>query len=210
MCWPEIFSSCLATVAACITLGLSTTKSAAAEPWVKVEEDWVLRLNEPDSETNSPQLTVYLTPNSNEPLSYFQVQLNHAADRDFLGGGFRVAAISNDVSVDQALSSTRAAFTKDGDEIRWTSVMVVTDTEILFAIKNGTSQAWGDFGGPDYLVRMNADQTNDFSQYAPQFSINNLDIGLGRNRVQSLKLQRVRAFREDGTYESFELDLDAF
>ena len=181
----------------------------AAEPWVRIEEDWELSVCEPDVNSNSPQLTVYLTPDRMNQETYFQVQLNHSADENFLGGGFRVAAIQNEWSADEARSDTREVIRVDGDVVRWTSVMAIREGELLFAIKDGTSQSWGDFGGPDYLVRMPAEGLNDLSRYTPLQSVEDVDIGFGSNRVQSLILLRIRAYRADGTYETVEANLDA-
>jgi hypothetical protein len=141
--------------------------------------------------------------------TYFQVQLNHSADENFLGGGFRVAAIQNEWSADEARSDTREVIRVDGDVVRWTSVMAIREGELLFAIKNGTSQSWGDFGGPEYLVRMPAQGLNDLSGYTPIQSVGDVDLGFGSNRVQSLILLRIRAYRADGSYETVEANLDA-
>lgn len=181
----------------------------AGEPWTRIEEDWELQINEPDQLANCPQLTVYLTPDRDRLDTYFQLQLNHAADENFSGGGFRVSALQNDWPVDEARSQTRALLNVDDDVIKWTSVMAVQNGEILFAIKNGHSQSWGTFGGPEYLLRMPSEGLDDLSRYTPLQSAEDVDIGFGSNRVPSLILKRVRAYRADGTYVAIDANLDA-
>ncbi len=170
-----------------------------AEPWVRIEEDWTLALNEPDARTYSPQITFYLTPHAKQDQTYFQFQLNHAADAEFSGGGFRLDAFREDESIDRATSPTRAALSVTDDVLTWTFVTAVQDHELMFAVKNGQSQAWGEFGGPDDLVRMPANGIENFSRYTPRRSIADVDVGFGRNRVKYLRLERVRAYRKDGT-----------
>ncbi|WP_144057719.1 hypothetical protein [Novipirellula maiorica] len=164
----------------------------------KIEEDWEMVLNEPDAINHSPQVTFFTTP-TDEPSRYFQLQLNHAVDTQFSGGGFHVAAVENDQIIDQARSETRAALSSDGDHVRWTSILATVEGQTLFAIKNGHASQWGDFGGPDFLVRMNSDASLGLSQYHPQKSLDAVDIGFGANRVASITLLEVRVFYVDGS-----------
>ncbi|MCM2374985.1 hypothetical protein [Aporhodopirellula aestuarii] len=188
---------------------MSNTNIHGAEPWVKIEEDWELKLFQPDPLSNSPQLNIYLTPDSTHPESYFQLQLNHAAEAGFSAGGLRVSAVENDSPVSEARSLTGALLTHDGDVIRWTSVLMVRNGDFYFAIKNGTSKSWGEFGGPEYLLQVPAGEVQNLSKYSPRQSIGDVDIGFGRNRVKSLSIRRIRAYREDGTFVTIETTLDA-
>jgi len=187
----------------------SNEPALAGEPWVRVEEDWELVVNEPDELVHCPQLTIYLTPDVNRSDMYFQLQLNHAAEASFSGGGFRVSALQNEWSVDEARSQTRALLNVNNDVVRWTSVMAVHNGEVLYAIKDGSCQAWGAFGGPEYLLRMPAEGLQDLSRYTPVQSAEDVDVGFGSNRVRSLILKRVRAYREDGTYVVIDVNLTA-
>ncbi|WP_442507567.1 hypothetical protein SH528x_006496 [Novipirellula sp. SH528] len=164
----------------------------------KIEEDWEMVINEPDANNHAPQVTFFTTP-TDDQSRYFQLQLNHAVDAEFSGGGFHVAAVENDHILDEARSETRAALSSDGDHVRWTSILASVNDQMLFAIKNGHASQWGDFGGPDFLVRMNSDASIGLSQYHPQHSLDAVDIGFGANRVASITLLEVRVFYVDGT-----------
>lgn len=185
------------------------TLANASEPWGRIEEDWELQLQQPDPATNSPQLSIYLTPDAEQPSHYFQLQLNHAADANFSGGGFRVSAARNDEVIDEARSESRVILNHPEETIRWTNVMASMNGEILFAIKNGTSVSWGEFGGPEYLLRIPAEEISDLRRYTPRRSAADVDVGFGKNRVQALKLLRVRAYRTDGSVVTLETDLNA-
>jgi hypothetical protein len=177
----------------------ATSSGFAGEAWSRIEEDWELRLHQPEPDSGSPQVALYLTPDASRRSTYFQLQLNYADDNHFSGGGFRVSALQSEQAVDHARSEARDLFSTDGEVVRWTNVVAIRDGEILFAIKNGTSQSWGMFGGPEYLVRMPQYDVESLANYNPRLSLEDVDIGFGRNRVDSLVLRRVRVYREDGT-----------
>ena len=171
----------------------------AADPTIyKIEEDWEMVINEPDSANYSPQVTFFTSPSANLDEAYFQLQMNYAADAEFSGGGFHVASVQNEAILDEARSETRSILATDGDHIRWTSVMAVIQNKALFAVKNGQGTEWGNFGGPEYLVRMTPSPVSDLSGYNPQQSLDTVDIGFGANRVQSITLLQVRFFYTDG------------
>jgi hypothetical protein len=171
----------------------------AADPTVwKIEEEWEMVINEPDSPIFSPQVTFFTSPSASLDETYFQLQMNYAADAEFSGGGFHVASVQNEANLDEARSETRSILATDGDHIRWTSVMAVIQNKALFAVKNGQGTEWGNFGGPEYLVRMTPSPVSDLSGYNPQQSLDTVDIGFGANRVQSITLLQVRFFYDDG------------
>ena len=103
---------------------LMTQNSVASEPGVyKVEEDWEMVITQPDPITTSPQITFFTSPSVHSERTYFQLQMNYAADDSFSGGGFHVAAVKNDDIRDEARSETKRALSTDGEPVRWTSVM---------------------------------------------------------------------------------------
>jgi len=83
--------------------------------------------------------------------------------------------------------------------------MAVVDGKLMFAVKDGLCQEWGQFGGPEYLVQIEGSATNNLDQYNYEDSIGNVDIGFGRNRVQMAKLKCVRLFRLNGSMTTIDL-----
>jgi hypothetical protein len=164
----------------------------------RIEEDWEMVIKEPDASTYSPQVTFFTYPSVNLDQAYFQLQMNYAADKDFSGGGFHVAAVRDEEIIDEARSDTRCTLSTDGDLIRWTSVMAVIQNKVLFAVRDGHGQEWGSFGGPEYLVKITPSPVADLSEYHPQKSLDSVDIGFGANRVDSVTLREVRVFYSDG------------
>lgn len=189
-------------------LGLTTIPALAEEVSTqvyKIEEDWELCVTEPDANNFSPQVNLFMAADADNDSTYFQLQLNYAAQDDFSGGGFRVAALSAEKVVDEARSSTRGALNQTSDTVVWTNVLAVINSELLFAVKNGYCNAWGSFGGPDYLIRMPAGSITDLSQYKYLESSDTAEISFGKNRVSGLRLKRVRLYALNGTYTTIEL-----
>jgi hypothetical protein len=172
--------------------------SAVGAEIVKVEEVWEMVVSEPDAATYSPQITFFTSPSTEIDANYFQLQLNYAADANFSPGGFHVAAISEDVVVDEARSSTRSILATANDRIRWTSVMAVIGNHLVFAVKDGVGQQWGAFGGPDYLVKITPSAVTNLQGYHPQQSLDAVDVGYGANRLDSITLIEVKCFYDDG------------
>ena len=172
----------------------------------RIEEDWEMNLIEPAPQNNSPQVTFFIKPSLQEDTSYFQIQMNYAAKDSYSAGGFHVAAVSEEVYVDEARSGTRQGLSIDRDTISWTNVMAVIDHQLFFAIKNGHCTDWGAFGGPEYLVKMPAGTIEDLTEYHPNQSVADVDIGFGGNRVSTIELKTVRAYYRDGTVVSFPIN----
>ncbi|MFK8114415.1 MAG: hypothetical protein AB8B91_19590 [Rubripirellula sp.] len=185
-------------ICAAITLWLGPVGFAEDRSIFRIEEDWELRINDPDPANFSPQITLFVSPSVNSEVDYFQVQLNYSADSEFSGGGFDVAAVRGGDVADEVRSVTSQALSESNDEIRWTNVMVVVNEKLLFAVKNGSSQVWGEFGGPEYLVEIPEAAYPDLAEYHPQQTLDTVDIGFGANRVDSLTLVRVRVYYTDG------------
>ena len=85
--------------------------------------------------------------------------------------------------------------------------MAIDNNTLLFAIKNGYCRDWGNFGGPEYLVRMPATGHTTLNDYRFQHSLDEVDIGFGGNRVSSVELKDVRLYYSDGRIESIPLNL---
>lgn len=189
-----------------VVLSSAPCSDAADMSVYRVEEDWEMVLNEPEPAIHSPQLTFFTLPFRNNTSHYFQLQLNHAADDYFSGGGFQVAAVRSGVQVDYNRSATYAALSTDAQTVRWTTVMANLDGQFMFAVKDGYGTDWGDFGGPDYLVRMTSGGASSLSEYDPENSLQMVDVGFGSNRVASLVLKRVRVYHKDGRVVETEIN----
>lgn len=200
-----VFFNCLLSIFLISFLGeISLVRAQENDIW-KVEEDWELRTYQPDPSIYSPQVTFFVTPDSTKSDTYFQLQMNYAADDVFSAGGFHVAAVNDENMVDEERSDQQITLSLPSDTLTWTNVMAVVDGKLMFAVKDGLCQEWGQFGGPEYLVQIEGSATNNLDQYNYEDSIGNVDIGFGKNRVQMAKLKCVRLFRLNGSMTTIDL-----
>lgn len=74
-------SSLTLGVSLCCCLSIAPSHSNAEDPPVtiaRIEEDWEMKLLEPDPSSSSPQVTFFTRPSEHEPNRYFQTQLSIA------------------------------------------------------------------------------------------------------------------------------------
>lgn len=186
----------------CALLAPATSAKAESQDIYFVEEDWEVTIVEPATAINSPQISFFTFPVSSDESSYFQLQMNYAAEEWYSSGGFRVTAVSGEVPVDEERSENRKIWATSHDTIKWTTLMAFQDGRYYYAIKDGQSDDWGSFGGPDYLVEMPAAEGQSLIAYHPSISLDNVDVGFGANRVASIRLKKVRVYYHDGHVET--------
>lgn len=186
----------------------SSATAQESSPVFMVEENWEMKINEPDVKINSPQVAFFLYPDADCADCYFQLQMNYAAEDGYSSGGFRVGAFCQEQAVDDERSQIRQSLAWDGDTIRWTSAMAVFDGKVMMAVKDGFGWQWGTFGGPEYLVEMSDQEIHDLNHYTPEMSTASVDIGFGKNRVASIRLKSVRITLSNGTVRTINLDQD--
>lgn len=158
---------------------------------VRIEEDWELEVITPDPLQDSPQISTWLSPNGSLDGDYFGANLNHAQKADYQGGGFQTIAFQGTALIDERLNCKGIKLSTNGECIKWTQVMAIVNKELVFAIKNGASNSWGEFGGPDSLVRVSSSVDN-LGGYSPSNSVKWSGVGFAANRVALLKLAKVR------------------
>lgn len=194
-------------IAVCLCiLPVAGLSNAQDQRVVRVEEDWELVVETPDPLQDAPQVSTFMSPFDSLDELYFGVDLNHAQKANYDGGGFQTKAMNGSTLMADALSFAGDNLSQSGEVVRWTQLMAIVDQELVFAIKNGTSQSWGSFGGPETLVRQAAPLSH-LNNYTPYRSAEWSGVGFASNRVASLKLTRVRYFLDDGNVTEVPVDL---
>ncbi len=164
---------------------------------VRIEEDWQVEVTTPDPLQYSPQLSTWMSPHDSLDNEHFCANFNHAQKANSPGGGFQTSAFNGTATMDETVNRSGVMLSNNGESIKWTQVMAIINDELVFAIKNGTSQSWGDFGGPDTVVRFSSSIQN-LNGYRPNRSVEWSGVGFASNRVALLKLAKVRYFTDQG------------
>ncbi len=164
---------------------------------LRVEEDWELVVSTPDPLQDSPQISTWMSPSDSMDNEHFGANFNHAQKNDYPGGGFQTRAFDGTAVIDARVNCIGVKLSSNNETLKWTQVMAIIDHELVFVIKDGKSQSWGDFGGQDSLVRFSS-SVNDLKGYSPNKSVEWSGIGFASNRVALLKLAKVRYFTDQG------------
>jgi hypothetical protein len=170
-------------------------RSQLAEAVTRVEEDWVLVLNEPNNDVDSPQYHTVMSPFADFEESYAQVLWNYRETPEFRRGGVQMQAYYGE-SMTASRSLEFAQLNTSAETIRWTQSLQVNGTEVTFEVSNGTSQTWGPFGKDMRLAY--ASTVTNLAGYSWEFSAENSGPTYGSNRVDSMKISQVRYYGASG------------
>jgi hypothetical protein len=166
-----------------------------AEPPVeltRIEEDWVMVLNEPASATVSPQFHTYMATSGQADAYFCQITWNYWGEPAFEPGGLQIQAWNNDTLLaERAFGSEQLSST--AETVTWTQAMETGTGTLKFAVVNGLSNTWGTFGGK-YLTLSGLANVPDLNTYDPEESVKNSCVTFGSNRVQQLTLAEVRYY----------------
>lgn len=187
--------SLLVFIAVPVQVALSDDQGSPAPQVVRVEEDWVLVLNQPNDSAISPQFHTAMSPAGNFNNFFAQVVWNYREIPDFRAGGLQLQ-LWNGQEVVQYKSDREDPLSTAAETIRWTQVLETSDGVLTFRISDGQSVTWGDFG--DGLHLASAGGPVDLNGYSPEFSVQNSCITYGANRVNVLAIGQVRYYGSSG------------
>lgn len=181
------------TLVSCASVSAQSTERTL----VRVEEDWVALVGEPDSATSSPQILNFISPLQSTEGIFGLVQVNHRGSPDFEGGGIQVQGWVGPSLAGASNSQKTAVLNRNSDSLRYTVAMQKVSTGIRFELLNGRSRTWGRFAQIPVSVTVAAENpTLDF--YSPEFSLENTNVNLGAHRVQLLYITATRRRYDDG------------
>jgi len=167
---------------------------------VSIEEDWELVIATPDTNSNSPQIRCVMSPGADIEGAHAAFTINHRTRPSYDPGGMQLQAwYGEEVQGSQSHPSSER-LSHEGETIRWTQKMSLSEGTLTFEILKGTSTTWGAFGGQGYLkLSLGTDRT-DLNSYLPRVSKDNSEVGFAANRVQGLVLRKIRAYTTEGLY----------
>jgi hypothetical protein len=172
----------------------------ADDTW-RIEEDWELVLGTPDRDTVSPQATCTFAPTGNLDSFYAVFDLNLRNFPSYEAGGVQLQLWNGDSSVEAIREKAGYTLRTDGETITWTQRMTVNDHKLQFAIVNGNSTTWGQFGTSSAIAITIPSELQNLNSYSSELSVENSGIGFGANRVSSLRLVRTRAYSDEEVYQ---------
>jgi len=179
--------------AVCVCCRDIATASEPVPTIVRVEEDWVAYVRNPNSDTCAPQIVNFLSPTGTAVGPFGLIELNHGSKPDFSSGGIQVQTWVNDTAYNHARSDGTSRLSRDYDRLSYTVAMEIDGDHLRFTLKNGSSRTWGTFAtagisatAPRYSL--------DLSHYDPQASVDNTTINVGAHRIDVLAQTETRYY----------------
>lgn len=185
----------LAALLGTATFWPSYATAPVTDPVLRIEEDWEMELNEPNNDTTAPQFHTVMSPNENVDGYYAQTLWNYRETPEFAPGGVQLHSYNGETLV-RKRSIESGTLSTTAETITWTQSLDTDGTTLTFTIDNGASETWGAFGRD-----MNISSTAYLSQlngYSPDTSVANSCVTFGANRVQHLKIKRIRYYGAGG------------
>ncbi len=176
-----------------VTSAVSTTP--VEEPIVRVEEDWVLVLNAPDTDLDAPQFHTMMSPFGHVDSYFAQVTWNYQEDPEFVSGGLQLQSWNGDDLV-RRRSIDREQLSTEAEIITWTQTLETDGSVLSFSIVNGQSSTWGEFGR-DMTIGQDVSLAN-LNDYNTDVTVENSWITYGANRVTGMAILEVRRYGESG------------
>jgi hypothetical protein len=159
---------------------------------IRVEEDWELAVATPDSGSDAPQVTCLISPGVDMSCTHAVFELNQRTQPSVSPGGLQLQVWRGESPLSHVETSNGAVLGQADETIRWTQRMEVAGGVLTFAVTDGHSTTWGDFGQAGELRIQRLTLRTHLNQYDPAVSAQNSAVGYAGNRVKSLALKRVR------------------
>lgn len=196
-----------AIVAASAVIALLPFVSATAEDnerkLIRVEEDWMVLIEETDRNATSPQINNVISFSSSQTSLYGMVELNHGTSPSFRSGGIQVQARNDEDVIAQ--SSWREGYTlnEDFDRLEYTVTLFHHCERTYVGIKNVRSKTFGDSGGNEIRAQI-ASWEKPLTDYRPDHSASASSVNVGAQRVATMCMPRVRYYYSNGDIETDE------
>ncbi|MEO6807839.1 MAG: hypothetical protein ABI353_01820 [Isosphaeraceae bacterium] len=160
----------------------------------RVEEDWELVIEQPDTVGAGPQITTTMSPQGDNSLSCVAFNLNYRGTPTFQAGGLEVQVWINQIRQASSCSQSMQSMNTPGETITWTQRMALSSGGVAFDVLNGASTTWGKFGQGSNLNIVYNGSTGSPMQYSPDVSVKNSGVGWQSNHVTSMTLKQVRYY----------------
>jgi hypothetical protein len=177
--------------AACIGMFFMALPGMAADV-IRVEEEWELAIATPDPGSDAPQVTCLISPSGDMSHTHAVFELNQRTQPSVSPGGLQLQVWRGESPLSHVEASNAAVLGQADETIRWTQKMELAGGMLTFAVTDGHSTTWGDFGQAAELQIQRPTLRTNLNFYNPAVSAQNSAVGYAANRVRSLALKRVR------------------
>jgi hypothetical protein len=175
----------------------------------RIEEDWELEVRRPNPGRSGPQVTTTMRPAAGPSAPFFAFNLNYRELPAFNAGGIQVVGWSGRTLGGSSASGTTLLAIPD-ERITWTQSMTLSDSTLRFAVKDGRSETWGEFGQDHGLEALSLSTDLDsLVGYDPTETQRRSGVGWQPNRTAHLTLTRVRYYAGETLLQTLDLSTES-
>jgi hypothetical protein len=179
------------------TVGVAVPVLADSSRVISVEEHWELHLSQPDAERSAPQTTMVMSPSADVAGVHFLFTLNHQAVPNYQAGGMQVQVWDGEELSQEKVGQQSGPLQNEDETVSWVQRISLESGTLKFAVSNGESQSWGEFGGDDLTLSLPTTLTT-LNTYRPAVSLSESQVSYAENRVTSLTLKKLVWVTDDG------------
>ncbi|MEZ6058155.1 MAG: hypothetical protein R3C01_15765 [Planctomycetaceae bacterium] len=165
---------------------------------VRVEEEWIVDIANPDPELDIPQIVTVFGPDDPQLGTHGIFEVNHSTVPDFVDGGMQLQCWFRDSRMGARRHLNPAELAIGIERIRYTTVVELKDSKLILEIKNGDSVTFGKFGGEGQLRLALWTWRHNLNSYNAQNSITHSRVSYGANRVNRFLRAGIRYYTSDG------------
>jgi hypothetical protein len=184
--------------AGALLLAAAESSPAQGTPVIRIEEDWLVEIAEPDPEGNAPQIVTATSSTEQLEDVHAVFELNHASLPTYSAGGMQLQVWSGELLVDLRPSTEVGVLATNGEVITWTMKMSVGNGRIRFDVDDGDSTTWNNFGHQGQTISTLPTSQTDLGRYRPETSVAHSYVGFASHRVRRYVLSEVRYYSADG------------
>ena len=194
---------------AAFAAGTHVRAATSATDIIRIEEDWYIKVGDPDPDIDAPQIVTIFGPLDPITGTHAIYELNHGTQPNFAQGGMQLQCWYANSLVGYRSQHAPAELNVVDEVITFTTAteIILTGTDrVRMEVINGQSTSWGTFGGTTSLrltLPTGMDHLNDWN---PVHSITNSRVTFGSNRVIVYKRTAIRYYKTAGLHESVTAD----
>jgi hypothetical protein len=180
-------------------IALLSGRAMADEPQiVRVEEDWVLEVANPEAEQSAPQIITAMSSTNQLADVHALFEMNHRTLPSYYNGGMALQLWSGDTNLDVRVHPNTSLMSQPNETVYYTVRMQLVGGKVEFEVRNGSSSTWNNFGIYDWFKVSAPTTQTQLSLYSPQVSVDNSRVSFAKHRVKRFGILRVRYYTHGG------------
>ena len=176
---------------------------------IRVEEDWVLDVADPDPAADCPQIVTVFGPSDPETGTHCLFELNHGTLPGFVEGGMQIQVWWGDYLVGYKQQFAPTELYVAVERVSYTTITELNGSHLDMFVNNGQSVTWGTFGSNNATgslkVQLGTSRTN-LNNYDAENSVTHSKVSYGANRVNQFMRTEVRYYTAAGLHHTDESD----